>query len=144
MTQIVSIALAASLFVSLTVPAAAAGLDPYLWKSRPVVVFAPSEKAPQAVDQLKRFAAAREMLAERDMPVLFVTVGSVRTVSGQSAREKLDAEALRKAFGVAANGFAVVLVGKDGGEKLRAEQPIEAEKLTALVDTMPMRAQETR
>jgi len=37
----------------------------------------------------------------------------------------------------------VVLIGKDGGEKLRSAQPITAERLFATIDAMPMRQSET-
>jgi hypothetical protein len=40
--------------------------------------------------------------------------------------------------------FEVLLVGKDGGVKLRREQPVAASEIVALIDTMPMRRQEMR
>lgn len=45
-------------------------------------------------------------------------------------------------FGAAA--FSVVLIGKDGGEKLRRATPLEPAELFALVDAMPMRRAEMR
>ncbi|MCJ8209665.1 DUF4174 domain-containing protein [Mucilaginibacter sp. RS28] len=39
-------------------------------------------------------------------------------------------------------GFTVVLIGKDGGEKLRSHQLVSTQKLFSLVDAMPMRKQE--
>ena len=38
-----------------------------------------------------------------------------------------------------AKTFSVVLIGKDGGEKLRRTTPLTTEELFALVDAMPMR-----
>ncbi len=43
-----------------------------------------------------------------------------------------------------APAFAVTLIGKDGGEKLRRSTPLASEELFALVDTMPMRRAEMR
>jgi hypothetical protein len=40
--------------------------------------------------------------------------------------------------------FAAVLVGRDGGEKLRSAEPVPAEKLFDLIDAMPMRQREMR
>ena len=40
--------------------------------------------------------------------------------------------------------FRVVLIGKDGGVKLRQEEPISVADLFALIDSMPMRKQEMR
>lgn len=41
-------------------------------------------------------------------------------------------------------GFSVVLIGKDGGEKLRRTTPLPPADLFALVDAMPMRQAEMR
>lgn len=43
-----------------------------------------------------------------------------------------------------AKSFYVVLVGKDGGEKLRRATPLSPEELFAIVDAMPMRRAEMR
>lgn len=43
-----------------------------------------------------------------------------------------------------APAFAVSLIGKDGGEKLRRSTPLAPEELFALVDAMPMRREEMR
>jgi len=38
--------------------------------------------------------------------------------------------------------FQVLLVGKDGGVKLRHDTPVAGPEITALIDTMPMRQNE--
>ncbi len=43
-----------------------------------------------------------------------------------------------------AEAFSVVLIGKDGGEKLRRPTPLAPEELFAIVDAMPMRRAEMR
>lgn len=48
--------------------------------------------------------------------------------------------ALRRAF--AANGFEVLLIGKDGGVRLRQPRPITPEALFAKIDAMPMQRRE--
>lgn len=40
--------------------------------------------------------------------------------------------------------FSVVLIGKNGGEKLRRATPLSPEELFAIVDAMPMRRAEMR
>ncbi len=40
--------------------------------------------------------------------------------------------------------FEVLLIGKDGGVKLRRDTPIAASKIIALIDAMPMRQEEMR
>ena len=71
----------------------------------------------------------------------------VRIVGGQgqangAAMPAADASALRARFEVPSDGFAVILVGKDGLEKLRGTAPIEMAKIFETIDAMPMRRQE--
>ena len=51
---------------------------------------------------------------------------------------------LRKEFRIVPHQLTVVLIGKDGGEKFRSNDPVTIEKLDALIDAMPMRQQEVR
>jgi hypothetical protein len=51
---------------------------------------------------------------------------------------------LRRRFHIAATEFAVILLGKDGGEKLRTTSPITIARLNRTIDAMPMRQQEMR
>lgn len=132
------------LAVALAGTAGAAGLDAYFGKSRPVIVFAPDRTEGPAAEQLKRLQAARATLKARDMPVFVVTRMGVTALSGGRAAATIRAEDLRKTYGVGDDDFAVVLVGKDGAEKLRSTDPVTAEKLTELVDTMPMRRRKMR
>lgn len=53
-----------------------------------------------------------------------------------------ESDTARSRFGIERGAFAAVLVGKDGGEKFRSEEPVPAEKLFGLIDAMPMRRQE--
>lgn len=41
-------------------------------------------------------------------------------------------------------GFTIVLVGKDGGEKLRSHEPLTLDRLFGKIDSMPMRKNEMR
>jgi hypothetical protein len=70
---------------------------------------------------------AVDELVERDIVVLIDT-----DPSGQGP--------LRTSFG--AEGFEVLLIGKDGGVKLRQQEPVGTDVLFAVIDAMPMRRQE--
>jgi hypothetical protein len=84
---------------------------------RRLVIAAPDAAAPAFRDQAAALLPAWRGLIERD----FV----IETRFGASA-------------------FSVVLVGKDGGEKLRRSTPLRPEELFALVDAMPLRQAERR
>ena len=73
-------------------------------------------------------------LAERDMMVVEVL---------HSRLSDADQAFLTRKIGGKPN-FAVVLIGKDGGVKLKSVEPIMPARLFETVDTMPMRRQEMR
>ena len=50
----------------------------------------------------------------------------------------------RRRFHIGENDFAVILLGKDGGEKLRSPTPVRIERLIKLIDSMPIRQKELR
>ncbi|ETX28301.1 DUF4174 domain-containing protein [Roseivivax isoporae] len=110
-------------------PAGLAGLDAHRWQHRPVVLFAPSPDDPAYRAQMAALRSGGAGLAERDIVVLSDTAP--------------DADGtLRARF--APEGFLAVLVGKDGGVKLRSEEPLALRTLFDTIDAMPMRRQEMR
>ena len=104
-------------------------LDQYRWNNRPVLVFAASERDPSHIKQLEILRANRSGLAERDIVVL-------SDVDARASRELRDTLQI--------DDFEVVLIGKDGGVKLRSKTPVSLESLFARIDAMPMRLQEMR
>ncbi|AWN45465.1 hypothetical protein DK419_03320 [Methylobacterium terrae] len=123
--------LAGALLVAASVPALAAGsdLDRYRWKSRVLVIAADADD-PRAAAQGRIAEAAAPGMRERDLVV-------VRAIG-----EGREAASLRRRLGLPATGFRAVLVGKDGGAKLTAAEPIPAERLFSTIDAMPMRQDE--
>ena len=117
-------------------------LAPYRWNHRVVIVLAGSHDHALAARQQRALADEREGLIERDMVVVSV-VGDLVQVDGVGT-DRIGAADLRRVIDAATAAFGVVLVGKDGGVKLRADEPVAAERLFALIDTMPMRRQEMR
>jgi hypothetical protein len=58
--------------------------------------------------------------------------------------EGAEAQAVRKALKIGGSGFVAVLVGTDGGVKLRAEHPLDGAALFPLIDAMPMQQKDVR
>jgi hypothetical protein len=132
------------LWVAMTMTAAgaamAAAANPLAalrWRDRVLLVFAPSESDPDLSRQRQDLARDPDALRERDLVRIEVVGGKA-----QGAPMALDADALRDAYGVRADAFAVILIGKDGGEKLRGTHPLTAARLFGVIDAMPMRRQE--
>lgn len=126
-----------------TTMATAAGLDAFRWDRRVVVAIAPAGD-PAGLIRAQRAVFDEDPggMLERDL-VLVEVEGDAVAVRGASAPGGLDADALRRDLGVGAGEAAAVLVGKDGGAKLRREgAPLDARTLHATIDAMPMRRRE--
>ena len=114
---------------TLFVDADSVDLSEFVWEKRPVIVFADSPNDPNFDLQIAYLERRADALLERDVVVLTDT-----DPAAQSAlREKLRPR-----------GFMLVLIGKDGGVKLRKPFPWDVRELSRTIDKMPMRQREIR
>lgn len=107
---------------------------------RPLLLFAPSPDDPGLRAQLTRLHDDAPGLSERD--VLVIAVPFHNPAPTDTGLTPADAEAARRRFHIAPNDFTVLLIGKDGGEKLRSGKPVSFNKLRDIIDGMPMRQRE--
>jgi hypothetical protein len=114
---------------SLFRPADMTDLSEFRWKKRPVVVFADSENDPAFIEQMEFLEDEVAELTERDVVVLVDTDPAARSPLRLKMRPR---------------GFMLVLVGKDGGIKLRKPFPWDVREITRSIDKMPMRQREIR
>ena len=121
--------------------AMAADLSDYLWQSRPLLVFAPTDSDPRLVETMGRIEASRCDFDDRDMVLGRIVTEGTSTLDGQ-VLDTSEAQRLASQFGIGANSFNVVLVGKDGGEKLRVNGVPDLATIYAVIDGMPMRGSE--
>jgi hypothetical protein len=105
-------------------------------------MLADTDADPALLEQQARLQAVAAGLVERDV-VLVAATGQGVSVDGGSS-DAFRVEQLRLAYAAATTGFQVVLIGKDGGVKLRAAEPVRADELFALIDAMPMRRRKMR
>jgi len=117
-------------------------MDAYLWQNRPVLVFAPADDHPLLAAQRTALAGEAAGLADREMVVIEVVGGRV-TIDGQAALG-LSAEDLRRRYAVGPGESAALLMGKDGGVKMRLDRALTPDALYPTIDAMPMRRQEMR
>jgi hypothetical protein len=104
-------------------------LDDLKWKYRPVIVFADSADDPRFIEQMALLERDADALRERDILVFTDTTPDPKGTLRTKMRPR---------------GFMMVLVGKDGGVKLRKPFPWDVRELSRVVDKMPMRQQEIR
>ncbi len=122
--------------------AMAAELSDYLWERRPLLLFAPTESDPRLVETMRRIEASRCDFMDRDMVLGRIVTEGTSTLDGHVV-DPTQAQRLVSEFGIGAGSFSVVLIGKDGGEKLRVASVPDLQAIYAVIDGMPMRARET-
>jgi hypothetical protein len=123
-------------------PAMAAELSDYLWERRPLLLFAPTERDPRLVETMRRIEASRCDFAERDIVLGRIVIDGTSTLDGHVV-DTNQAQRLVSKFGISTDSFSVVLIGKDGDEKLRVADVPDLQAIYDVIDGMPMRARET-
>lgn len=140
--RIALIVIALAVGVALAPAAAAApDLGDYLWQRRPLLLFAPAASDPRLVETVRRIEASRCDFADRDMVLGLIVSEGTSTLDGQVVGTG-QARRLFSEFGIGANTFSAVLIGKDGGEKLRVNGVPDLSAIYAVIDGMPMRSVE--
>ncbi|MEX0350497.1 MAG: DUF4174 domain-containing protein [Paracoccaceae bacterium] len=104
-------------------------LSEFLWTNRPIVVFADTEADPRYQQQIDMLMAEEGMLTDRDVVVLTDTDPS----NPSELRRKLRPR-----------GFQLVIIGKDGGVRLRKPFPWSVREISRSIDKMPLRQRELR
>ena len=121
--------------------AAAGYLARFEWTHRPLLVFAPHRTDPRVEVLLHRIAMRDCALRDRDMVVGLIVEEGDSLLDG-SRLSPATARAIRQRFAISEGAFTVVLVGKDGGEKLRDDGIPDLDEIFGLIDAMPMRRDE--
>jgi len=109
--------------------AEALDLNEFVWEKRPIIVFADSPNDPNFQLQLELLRDRADELSARDVVVLTDTDPAAMG----PLREKLRPR-----------GFMLVLIGKDGGVKLRKPFPWDVRELSRTIDKMPIRRREIK
>ena len=118
-------------------------LNAYQWKNRLLLLFASSEED-QAYLTLKKEIDRQAMeVKDRDILVFYVLERSESRL-GQEHLRPDQALFLKKHLSVPSGRFTIILIGKDGGEKIRQESAVDLKEIFAIIDAMPMREQEMK
>jgi hypothetical protein len=118
-------------------------LKAYQWKNRLLLLFASSEED-QAYLTLKKEIDHQAMeVRDRELLVFYVLEKGESRL-GQERLRPDQALFLRRRLSVAPGRFTAILIGKDGGEKMRKESFLDLKEIFAIIDAMPMRQQEMK
>lgn len=99
----------------------------FLWRARPVVVFADTPDDPSFVEQMRALRGQPGMLLERDVVVIVDSDPSMGSIWRQQLHPR---------------GFSLVVMDKDGQVKQRKPLPWDVREISRAIDRFPLRRQE--
>ena len=116
-----------------------------------LLVFAASDHDPRYMQQMQMLEHHGAEMQERDLvliPVVTetgaqITPETLRVIRGPGLPDQEQMLA-RQRFHILPGAFAAILLGKDGGEKLRVTVPVSIDRLNRTIDAMPMRKDEMK
>lgn len=117
-------------------------LDSYRWKNRVVLLLANQPDSETYARQIKELGSDPEGLEERRLIIFCIEPD--RYCQSLQDNHWQKREKYFKGFKATNDTFELVLIGLDGGIKMRQSTLVSNADLFALIDGMPMRQQEIR
>ena len=118
-------------------------LNQFQWKNRLLFIFAPQEGDEVFQALQSEMLTLPGEISERDL-VVFKIFETGPSFMETSRIDPQTAAAIRTKFAAPLGQFTCILVGKDGGVKLKRHAPVKLEEIFGLIDAMPMRREEMR
>ena len=118
-------------------------LTQFQWKNRLLFIFAEDGSHPLFKDLQSQIVSQKAEIDDRDLIVFEVPAHGPARMNN-SPLDRKEADSIRTHFDIPSNTFSLVLVGKDGGIKLKREDRVDLSDVFGLIDSMPMRQNEMR
>ena len=118
----------------------AQNLSQHLWKNRVILIVSEDNAAFER--QILAFKANEKGMNERSLIVYHLKSDEYKQIMPQSDVQK--STNLFEKYKQVNVSFEVILIGLDGGIKLRQKDFLSCEKLFAIIDSMPMRSSELK
>lgn len=120
-------------------------LSKHQWQNRILIVQFDKVKQEKYVEQMRDLKTNQEGLTERKLIVYQVYDGMYRIGFDEKVEWKKAATSFLQKIDAKTNAeFTVLLIGLDGGIKVRQSKPLLMKELFGIIDAMPMRARELR
>ncbi len=116
-------------------------LEPYKWEKRILLLKDTHFESDVLQVQLTQLQSSPEKLQNRDLVILIITDEAVYDIS--RINTKLHSMQIVKKYGLA-DFRGLLLIGKDGGIKLKESFVVNPESIFNLIDSMPMRQAEMK
>ncbi|MCA0931770.1 DUF4174 domain-containing protein [Lutimonas saemankumensis] len=127
------------------VPIKGQNLEKHTWKNRILVIKTTNKTSEIYQQQVKEFENSEAELKDRKFVLYKVTGDDFESIDytqeASTNSGNISGTSLEKIFH-AQEHFEVVLIGLDGGVKLRQTEVLSKEDLYGIVDAMPMRRSE--
>ena len=116
-------------------------LTQFQWKNRLLFLFAPDSNHPFYKHLQSQIMEQKSEVEDRDM-VVFSVLAQGPSQMNTTAINHQQADSIRDRFVIPPNAFSLILIGKDGGIKLKRNDPVDLAEVFELIDSMPMRRNE--
>lgn len=120
----------------------AQSLADYQWKNRILLLVDANSNTDALQSQLAELTSDKTALKERDLLIFRVTPDAVYASDGNTS--KLKAVNIYDDCGLDLDFKGTLLLGKDGGVKLKKPFEVSSQAVFDLIDGMPMRRSEMR
>ena len=117
--------------------------EEYRWNKRPLFVFSPIADREDYQKQLRDLSSKEEGVEDRNM-IVHLVLEEGNSYVGDLSLGKEAVRQLQEKFNIGPADFVIILVGKDGGVKLRKEEYTAMSDIFDLIDSMPMRKREMK
>lgn len=115
----------------------------FQWENRILVLIGDQESDSLVNEQISAFEGREKGFGDRDLITFFVFRSEPSRLNNTPLHPS-SAEDILNQYGSDEPGFRILLIGKDGGVKLRKDNPVSVEDIFGLIDSMPMRQREMR
>jgi hypothetical protein len=116
-------------------------LKQFQWKHRLLLIFAMDENDPPFKKLQDEIIAQKAEVENRDLLVFeFFERGLSRM--NTTPLDSVEVHSIRKHYKIPQSAFKVILIGKDGGVKLKQDDTVSLEVIFERIDAMPMRKNE--
>ncbi|NTV42481.1 MAG: DUF4174 domain-containing protein [Syntrophobacteraceae bacterium] len=132
-----------SIFVSQEAIPMDVDFEQFQWKNRLLFVFAPESTNPLFERLQREISTRKHEVDDRDLVIFEILELGISKMNGTQL-DPHTAPSLRKRFDISPKTFTLILVGKDGGVKLKRNDHVKLEEIFRLIDSMPMRQDEMR
>lgn len=117
-------------------------LKPHQWRNRLILIMTDDISNETYQKQISELQTNENGLKERKLIVYQVQDGKFK--KDFSSKEWKQSSNLYETYNKTNSGFEVVLIGLDGGVKLRQSKFISCKELFSIIDVMPMRRNEMK